>query len=178
MLINSRSLCKSRKRPLRRVGRIACRGLTPMARSMCDFAHAEAASERNAWAKSREISANTDDTGRRFCPPYRESPAHDRLRRVAHALDIVAGVEEGDDAAGAALEPLVAPGERADQRPLVEHELDVAAEVLGVQQALLERPIVEWEHVGQDLAAGFLVRVLEGAEELRRRLALQPGELG
>src|SRR5262245_39455801 len=39
---------------------------------------------------------------------------HDRPGGVADRLHVFAGVEEGDDAAGAALEALVAPGERAD----------------------------------------------------------------
>src|SRR5262252_6224737 len=73
---------------------------------------------------------------------------HDRLGGVADRFHAFAHVEEGDDAAGTAFEALVAPRERADQAALVEHELDVAAEILGVQQSLLERPIVEREHVG------------------------------
>src|ERR1044071_2070238 len=68
---------------------------------------------------------------------------HNRLGGVAHRLDVLAAVEERDDAARAAFEALVAPRECADQAALVEHQLDVAAEVLGVQQALLERPAVE-----------------------------------
>src|SRR5262249_46343693 len=105
------------------------------------------------------------------------SAREDRLGGVADRLDVVAGVEEGDDAAGAALEPVEAPGERADQRALVEQELDVAAEVLGVQQPLLERPVVERKDVGDYPASGLLVHILEAAEELRRALAVLPGEL-
>src|SRR5262249_44817804 len=45
---------------------------------------------------------------------HRISAVHDRLRRVAHRLDVVAGLEEGDDAAGTTLEALIAPGKRAD----------------------------------------------------------------
>src|SRR6266508_3704480 len=104
-------------------------------------------------------------------------PSHDRLRGVADRLDIVAGIEERDDAARTAFEALVTPRERADQGALIEHQLDVAAEIFGVQQALLERPIVEREHVGDDFAPGFLVRVFERAEEFRRRLAVALGEL-
>src|SRR5215470_9542838 len=62
----------------------------------------------------------------------RFSAVHDRLRRVAYRLDVVVGLEEGDDAAWTTLEALIAPGKRPDQRALVEHELDVATEVLGV----------------------------------------------
>ena len=85
------------------------------------------------------------------------SARHDRLRCVADRFDVIAGIEKGDDAAGAALEPLVAPGERADQRPLVQHELDVAAEIFRVQQPFLKRPAVKRRHVRGDPAAGFLV---------------------
>src|SRR5262249_61396341 len=60
-------------------------------------------------------------------------PRHDRLRCVADRLDVIAGIEKGDDAAGTSFQALIAPGECADQRTFVEHELDIAAEVLGVQ---------------------------------------------
>ena len=70
-----------------------------------------------------------------------------RLGRVADGFDRHVGVEEAQDAAGAALQPLVAPGEGADQAALAQHQFDVAADVLRVQQALLERPRVEREHV-------------------------------
>src|SRR6266850_3381021 len=69
-------------------------------------------------------------------------PAKNRLRGIAHRLDVLSGVQERDDAARAAFEALVAPGEGADQAALAEHELDVAAQVLGVQQPFLERPVV------------------------------------
>src|SRR5262249_46337649 len=100
--------------------------------------------------------------------PVRRSAAEDRLGGVAHRLDVLAHVEKRDDAARAAFEALVAPRKRADEAALVEHELDVAAEVLGMQQAFLEGPAVEGKYVGRDLAAGFLVHVVEGAEELAR----------
>src|SRR5262252_115948 len=121
---------------------------------------------------SRDIARpQAAESSRRF------SAVHDRLRGVAHRLDVVAGLEEGDDAAGTTLEALIAPGKRPDQRTLVEHELDVATEVLGVQQPFLEGPVVEWKNVGRDPAAGFLVDVFEGAEEFARGLAVQLGEL-
>src|SRR5216684_2925011 len=62
---------------------------------------------------------------------------HDRLRRIADRLDILAAIQERDDAARTAFEALVAPWERADQRAPVEHQLDVAAEVLRMEQAFL-----------------------------------------
>src|SRR5262245_63692515 len=93
--------------------------------------------------KTRDIFlADSILSSSRFLRRAKRSRTHDRLRGVADRLHAVAGVEEGDDAAGAALEALVAPGERADQRAFVEHELDVAAEILGVEEALLERPVV------------------------------------
>src|SRR5262245_2459631 len=128
--------------------------------------------------KTRDIFlADSISSSSRSLPRAKRSRIHDRLRGVADRLHAVAGVEERDDAAGAAFEALVAPGERADQRTLVEHEFDVAAEILGVEQALLERPVVERKHVGHDPALGFLVHVFEGAEELARRLAVLLGEL-
>src|SRR5262249_57290635 len=102
---------------------------------------------------------------------------HERPGRIADRFDVVARIEEGDDAAGTSFEALVAPRERADQRPLVEHELDVAAEVLGVQQSLLERPAVERKHVGDHAPPRSLVSVFEGAEELSRSLAMELAEL-
>src|SRR5262245_65044533 len=64
-------------------------------------------------------------------------------RRIADRLHRhVAGIGERENAARAAFEPFVAPDERADGAALAEHELDVAAEVLRVQQAFLEAVIV------------------------------------
>src|SRR5262245_57405573 len=108
---------------------------------------------------------------------HRILAVHDRLRRVAHRFDVIAGLEEGDDTAGTTFESLIAPGKRPNQRALVEHELDVAAEILGVQQSLLEGPVVKRKHVGHDPAFGLLVDVFEGAEELARRLAVELDEL-
>ena len=66
---------------------------------------------------------------------------------VADRLDRHVGVEEADDAAGAAFQSLVTPGKRADQAALAQHQLDIAAEIFGVQQAFLECPAMEREHV-------------------------------
>src|SRR6516165_8202507 len=60
--------------------------------------------------------------------------AHDRLGGVAHGFDVLAGIEEGDDAAGTAFEALITPGEGADERAPVEHKLNVAAKILGMQE--------------------------------------------
>jgi hypothetical protein len=49
--------------------------------------------------------------------------------------------------------------------------LEIAAQILGVQQAFLERVIVEWKDVLANFAAGALVHVFEGAEIIRRLLA-------
>src|SRR5262249_44888961 len=88
----------------------------------------------------------------------------DGLGGIAYSFDRFTGIEECDDAARAALEAFVAPREGPDQTALVEQELDIAAQVLGMQQAFLERPVVKREHVGGDFAPGFLVRVLERPE--------------
>src|ERR1043166_4101154 len=113
----------------------------------------------------------------RQAPASARLPPH-RLRRLAERFDrYVVGVEAREYAARAALEPLVAPRECADQTALAQHELNVAADVLGVQQALLERPIVERKDVGRHLAARALVHVLEAAEKFRRRLSFDAREL-
>src|SRR5262249_28650593 len=106
------------------------------------------------------------------------SARHDRFRGVADRLDIIAGIQESDDAAGTGFQPLITPGERADQRPLVQHELDIAAEILGVQQPFLERPAMKWKHVGRDPTSGFFVAGFESAGELSWRLAVELRELG
>src|SRR6476620_7680303 len=99
------------------------------------------------------------------------------LGGIADRLDIVTGIEKGDDPAGTAFEPLVTPGEGTDQSATVEHQLNVAAEILGMQQALLERPHVKRKDVGRDLSSGLLVRELESAEEFARGLAVALGKL-
>src|SRR5471030_2542108 len=101
----------------------------------------------------------------------------DRLRRVAHRLHRHVRVEEADDTARTAFQALVAPREGANDASLPEHQFDVAAEIFGMQQALLERPVVERKYIGRNLSAGFLVRVMEGTEEFARRLAVFFGEL-
>ena len=88
---------------------------------------------------------------------------------VADRLHRHVGVEEANDAAGAAFEALVAPRKRADQAALAQHQLDVAAEIFRVQQAFLECPGVEREYVLRDAPAGLLVGEFKGAEELARR---------
>jgi hypothetical protein len=61
---------------------------------------------------------------------------------------------------------------------VISHQLDVAAEIFRVQQAFLEGPVVEWEDIGRNLAARFLVDVRESPEELGRRLAVEQEEIG
>src|SRR5262245_66509615 len=68
------------------------------------------------------------------------SACRDRLRRIADGFDIIACIEESDNAARTSFQALITPGERADQRPLVEHELDIAAAILGVGESLLGWP--------------------------------------
>ena len=79
--------------------------------------------------------------------------SEDRLGGVADGFDVLTSVEEGDDTARTAFEAFVAPREGADDGALAEHQLDIAAEILGVLQPFLERPVVEREHVGGDLAS-------------------------
>src|SRR5262245_244316 len=98
---------------------------------------------------------------------------HEGPGRLADRFDVLARIEEGDDAAGTSFETLVTPRKRADQRPLVEHELDVSAEILGVQQSLLEGPAVERKHICDHSSPRSLVGVFEGAEELGRSLAVE-----
>src|SRR5664280_1209174 len=104
------------------------------------------------------------------------SAPQNRLRRVTDGFNRHVGIEEADDAAGAAFQAFVTPGEGADQAALAQHQLDVAAEIFRVQQALLERPAMEREHVLAHAAAGFLVGEFEGAEKLSRRLAVLLGD--
>src|SRR5262249_48678191 len=106
--------------------------------------------------------------------PHHEAalPSQDRLGGVADRLDVIAGVEEGDDPARAAFESLVAPGEGANERAAIEHQLDVTAEILRMQKSLLKRPHVERKNVGRNLSSRLLMRELERAEELARRLAV------
>ena len=72
--------------------------------------------------------------------------------------------------------------ERRRSEALVQHLLDVAADILGMNQALREGVAVERKHVFGDVTARFLVRVAEFAEEFLAALAdffLEPlGEIG
>src|SRR5215475_16066277 len=77
----------------------------------------------------------------------------DRLRSIPDSFDRHIGVEEANDAAGAPFKSFVAPGERPDDASFAQHHLDIAAKVFGVQQAFLEGPTVEREHILPHLAA-------------------------
>src|SRR5580704_8259869 len=100
------------------------------------------------------------------------SGTHDAARGVTERLDrCIAGIEDRQHAAWARFETLIAPGKGADDAALAEHDLEIAAEILGVQQAFLERVIVERKYVLPDFAPGALVHVFEGAEIIRRRFA-------
>src|SRR3984957_7556382 len=127
--------------------------------------------------RTNEIKFKTRSARKMPAADASGSPPEDRLRRVADRLDVLAGIEKRNDPAGRGFKPLVAPGKRANEAALVEHELDIAAEIFRVQQSLLEGPAVEGKDVGGHLAPGFLVHVVEAAEELRRGLAGLPGEL-
>lgn len=71
----------------------------------------------------------------------------DRPGDIADRFDLLVHALETDDTARARLEAITAPGKRADHRALVEHLLDIAADILGVDQSLLEGVGVKWKHV-------------------------------
>src|SRR5215471_9086122 len=104
------------------------------------------------------------------------------LGRVTDSFHGHIGVEEADNAARTPFEPFVTPGKCANHTTLAEHHLDVTAEILRMQQAFLESPAVEREHILLHPAAGLLVRVFERAKVLRRCLAVLSrkllGEIG
>src|SRR6185312_6688584 len=106
-----------------------------------------------------------------------ELAVQDGLRGVSDCLDLVVDIKETNDPARASFETFVAPRESADHATFAQHHLDVAAEILSVQQTLLERPIVEGKHVRRNLSAGLLVLVFERPEKLAGRLAVLLGEL-
>src|SRR5579872_6436079 len=80
------------------------------------------------------VPASAGASGRKTVLPSYASPRRqDRLRRIAERFHFVVGVEEADDAAGAAFQAFVPPRKRADDAAFVEHQLDVAAQILRVQ---------------------------------------------
>src|SRR5580700_11255529 len=96
----------------------------------------------------------------------------DTARGVAERFNRrIAGIEDGEDTARTGLEALVAPREGANDAALAEYKLQVAAEILGMQQSFLERVVVEWKHILLDFPPRTLVHVFEAAEKIRRRLA-------
>src|SRR5438067_5214779 len=56
------------------------------------------------------------------------APLKNGFGDVADRLDIFVHAVEADDAAGTGFEALVAPWKRADDRPLVQHLLDIASD--------------------------------------------------
>src|ERR1700733_5639850 len=99
------------------------------------------------------------------------SRTNDAARGVAERFDRrIAGIENRQHAARARLKALIAPRKGADDAALAQHVFQIAAEIFGVQQAFLERVIVEWKHILPDFAPRALVHVFEGAEIIRRRL--------
>src|SRR5271166_376630 len=98
-------------------------------------------------------------------------PRKDRFRDIADRLDLIATVREADDPAGAGFQTFVAPRKGADEETLVEHFLDVSADILGLDQPLREGVAVEREHVFGDMTARLLVDIAEIAEEILAALA-------
>src|SRR5262249_27906270 len=77
----------------------------------------------------------------------------DRLGGTADCFDGHIRIEKANDAAGAPFKSFVSPGERPDDASFAQHHLDIAAKILGMQQAFLKSPAVEREHILPDLAA-------------------------
>ena len=75
------------------------------------------------------------------------------LGGIADRFDRHVGIEKADDAAGAAFKSFVAPGERSDDASFAQHHLDIAAKILGMQQAFLKGPAMEREHILPHFAA-------------------------
>src|SRR5258708_1680041 len=80
-------------------------------------------------------------------PPVASAPLEDVVADTAAGLVSLDRAVDADDAARAGCKPFIAPWNRTDDRPLVQHLLDVAADILGVDQPLLEGIGVEREHV-------------------------------
>src|ERR1700733_3719812 len=108
---------------------------------------------------------------RRMGDRRRLTPREDRLGDIADRLDRIPAAGETHDAAWTGFQAFVAPGKGADNEALIEHFFHVAADILGVDQALGKRVAVEWEDIFDDVATGFLVHVVKVAEKFLARLA-------
>src|ERR1700692_1460846 len=89
-----------------------------------------------------------------------------RLRHVTHSFDVLLDALETDDPARTGLEPFIAPRESADDGPLVQHQLDVAADVFRMNEPLLKCLRVKGKIILHDLSARALVRVRVLSEEV------------
>ena len=99
-------------------------------------------------------------------------------RRSPDRLDGCVGrIWKRQDPARATFQAVISPRKRPHQTALAQHEFDVAADILRVQQPFLEGNIVERKHIGHDPSAGTLVNILEAAKELLRRFAVLAREL-
>src|SRR3984885_13592074 len=101
----------------------------------------------------------------------RLTPPEDRLGDVADRLDRIPAIGETHDAARTGFQAFIAPGKGADNETLIEHFFHVATDILGVDQALGKSVAVEREDIIDDVAAGFLVRIVKIREEFFARFA-------
>src|SRR6202000_2434133 len=85
--------------------------------------------------------------------------SEDRPRHVTNSFDFLFDALEADDPARTGFKPFITPGESGDHRTLVQHQLDVAANVFRMDKPLLESLRVEREIILHDLPARALVRV-------------------
>src|SRR5262249_57300706 len=110
-------------------------------------------------------------------PDRKSSVLDDRLRGISDGFDGHIRIEETYDAAGAALQPFIAPGKCAYHATFPEHHFDVAAEILRVQQPFLEGPAVKGKHVLPNFAPRLFVGEFKSAKKFRRRSAVLLREL-
>jgi hypothetical protein len=90
--------------------------------------------EENRWRQNDLASVRSAHALARRDAPW----THDGPRNVADGFDGFIHALEADDAAWTCFKALIAPGERADDGALVQHLLDIAADIFGVNEAFLE----------------------------------------
>src|ERR1700722_9804938 len=88
------------------------------------------------------------------------------LCHVTHRFDVLLDALKADDPARTGLKPFIAPRESADDGTLVQHQLNVAADVFRVNEPLLKCLRVEGKIILHNLSARALVRVRVLSEEV------------
>src|SRR5215467_204234 len=139
----------------------------PVAGALVTFVHKQQA--RAVSTQAQCAALGWIEVGRSRLESAGRSP--DRLNGC------VGRIWKREDPTRTTFQTVISPRERPYETALAEHEFDVPADVLGMQQPFLEGQIVERKHVGHDPSAGTLVNILEAAEVLFRRLAVLPCEL-